>query len=112
MPLPVLLGLPWLAGVIGSGFMGVFAWFMTYLTKRIAFVAAAIVVLIALTSGLFLALEALTSGLVYVLPSSLTGSVGLFAPSNLSVCVSIVVSAHMLRYAYDWNVRILHMKLV
>lgn len=111
MPLPVLLGIPWLAGVIGSGFMGLFAWFMTYMTKRLAFVAAAIVVLVALTTGLFVALESLTAGLVYILPNALSQGVGLFAPSNISVCVSIVISAHMLRYAYDWNVRILQMKL-
>lgn len=112
MPIPAVLGVSWLAGVIGTAFAGLFAWLLTFMTKRLAIVVLAVGVLLTLTASLFVALESLLSGLVYILPASLTQSVGLFAPSNLSLCVSIVVSAHMLRYVYDWNVRVVQMKLI
>lgn len=112
MPVPVLLGIPWLAGVIASAFLGIFTWFMSYMTKRLAFVAAAIIVIVSLTTALFAGIHSLTAGLVYVLPAAITQSVGLFAPSNLSLCISVLVSAKMLRYAYEWNIKIIQLKLV
>ena len=112
MPLPVLAGLPWLAGVIASAFAGLFAWFMTFVTKRFAIVAAGVVIIVSLTSSLYAALAALVSTLALTLPPTLVGNVGLFVPSNLGACVSIYVSARLLRWAYDWNVKIIQMKML
>ena len=111
MPLPVLAGIPWLASIIASAFAGLFAWFMTFVTKRFAIVAAGIAIIVGLTSGLYAALGALVSTLAVTLPSTLVGNVGLFVPSNLSACVSIYVSARLLRWAYDWNVKIVMAKM-
>ena len=42
MAIQALAGLPWLAGIIGSAFAALFAWFMTFITRRFALVAAGI----------------------------------------------------------------------
>lgn len=111
MPIPILAGLPWLASAIISAFTAIFTWFTSYLTRRVALVAAAVVIIIALTTGLFAALEGLLAGLSYAMPSAITEGLALVTPSNLSLCLSIIITAHMLRYAYDWNVRIVQLKL-
>jgi len=112
MPLPVLAGLPWLAGVIASAFAGLFAWFMTFVTKRFAIVAAGLVIIVTLTASLYAGLGALVATVAVTLPPSLVGHVGLFMPSNLGACVSIYVAARLARWAYDWNVKIIQMKML
>lgn len=111
MAIPVLAGVPWLAGVIASAFAGLFAWFMTFITKRFAIVAAGLAIIVGLTAGLYAALGGLVSALAQTLPSELVGHVGLFVPSNLSACISIYISARLLRWAYDWNVKIVMAKM-
>lgn len=112
MAIPVIAGLPWLAGLIGGLFSSLFSFFTTYFTKRLAIVAAAVLVVVGLTAGLFAALDALLAGLVFTLPAEFTGMVGHFLPSNAVACVSIVTSAKLLRFAYDWNVRVIQWKLL
>jgi len=111
MPLPALVGLPWLAGVIVSAFVSFFTWLATFATKRLALVGIAVTAIIALTAALFIALEALVSTLNVTVPTEIAAGVSLLMPSNMTVCISILVTARGLRYAYDWNTRIVQLKL-
>lgn len=111
MAIQAIAGIPWLAGIIGSGFAALFAWFMTFVTKRFALLAAGIAIIVTLTTSLYAGLVALVSAVVVQMPTELTDLVGLFLPSNLGYCISVYVSAHLLRWAYDWNVKIIQLKL-
>lgn len=110
MPL-VLAGLPWLAGALGGLFSALFNFFATYITKRFAIVAAALLVIAALTAGLFAALQALVAGLSLLVPESVVTMGAFILPSNVDECASIAVAAKMARYAYDWNIKIIQYKL-
>lgn len=112
MPVPVLVGLPWLAGLVGGFFSTLFSFFATYVTKRVAIVAAAVVIITTLTVGLFTALELLIDGLAVVLPGEFTGMAGHFVPPIAPACVTAHVTAKLLRFAYDWNVRVVQYKLL
>lgn len=109
--MPVLLGLPWLAGVLGGLFASVFSYFAQYLTKRIALVVTVIAVLVTLTASMFTALQAIITGLSYAVPASISEGMALLIPDNALPCLTAVISAHVIRYVYDWNVRILQYKL-
>lgn len=111
MPFALLAGVPWLAGVITAAFIGIFTWFLQFLTKRLAFTAAAIVLIAGLTAGLFAGLEALLSTISLVVPPEITQLSGVVLPSNLSQCMSVVITGYLLKYAYSWNVKIIQMKL-
>jgi hypothetical protein len=111
MAIQALAGLPWLAGIIGSAFAALFAWFMTFITRRFALVAAGIAIIVGLTTSLYAALLGLVAALVVNMPTEMTAHVGLFIPSNLGYCVTVYVSAQLLRWTYDWNVRIIQLKL-
>lgn len=109
--IPVLAGMPWLAGVLGGLFSSLFNFFATYITKRFAIIAAAVLVIVALTSAFFAALQAMVAGLSLVVPSSVVQLAAFVLPSNVDECASIVVASRLLRYAYDWNIKIIQYKL-
>ena len=105
-----LAGIPWLAGILGGIASALIGFFSKFVTARLAVVAAGVVIIVSLTAGLFAALEGLLAGLTYVMPSEIAEGVALVTPGNLTTCLSIIITAHMLRYAYDWNVRVLQYK--
>lgn len=111
MALPLLAGIPWLAGLIGGLFTTLFAFFAQYLTKKLAVVAVAITLIVGLTTAFIAALTALTSAIQFAAPPWYTLAVQLVVPDNAFFCVSTIFTAHLLRYAYDWNVKIIQYKL-
>lgn len=112
MPFPVLAGVPWLAGVLGSAFGALFTFFATYITKRFAIVAAAIVIIAALTATLFATLEALAAGLSLYLPPQYLVMVDHFLPDNAMACVTAYLTARIARWVYAWNIRLVQYKLL
>lgn len=109
--IPVLAGLPWLAGLLGGLFTSLFTWFATLLTKRLAVVAAAVLVIGTVTLGFFAALNALIAGLGLVLPAEALQGAAHVLPPNTSACITAMATAKTLRWGYDWNVKIIQYKL-
>ncbi|RNL67199.1 DUF5455 family protein [Zhongshania marina] len=111
MAIPVLAGIPWLAGVIGGVFSALFAYIANFVTKRLAVSVAVVSVIIAVTTAFFVAVNAIVSGITIVAPPEVAIAAGLVVPSNATLCVSSYMSALLLRWAYQWNVKILQYKL-
>ena len=112
MAIPVIAGIGWLGTLLASAFGTLFTWFVTFMTKRLAIVTAAILVIVALTSALWATIEGSLAALSLALPNEFSAALGMILPSNASTCISIIISAHMLRYAYEWNIRIVQYKLL
>ena len=109
MPVPAILGLPWLATAIGSLFSGLFVFFAQYLTKRVAVIAAVIALVLASTLGMIALIESLLTGITYIAPDF--QYVGLILPSNFSSCLGACITARLAYWAYSWNTRIIQYKL-
>jgi hypothetical protein len=107
--MPVLLGLPWLAAVLGSLFTGVVAWLAQYVTKRIAIVVVAIAALVTLT-GTFVALaEGVIGALSYSFP--IAANFGFILPPDLTTLVSSYAAIRLAYWVYSWNVKIVQLRL-
>lgn len=104
-----LLGLPWLAVSIGTFFSGLLAFFAKFVTKRVAIVGAAIGVILTITATFIAAIEGLLVGIAYAAPDF--GVAFAFFPPNMSACVSAIITAKILKWAYSWNVSFIQMKL-
>lgn len=104
-----LLGIPWLATAIGGFLTTTIAFFASFLTRRFAIIAAVITVVVSLTVAFIATIEGLIAGINYVSPDM----AGVFAivPGNFSACLSVIVTAKMLKWAYSWNVTLAQMKL-
>jgi hypothetical protein len=109
MALPLILGMPWLAGIVGGLFTSLFSFFAQHLTKKIAVIGAVIALVIGATTVFVLLIEGLMSSIYIAFPS--VGPVGLFVPSNISTCLSAMVTAKAAHWAYGWNIRVIQYKL-
>lgn len=112
MAIPLLAGIPWLAGLIATFFISLFTFFTKFLTKKFAVVAVAITLITGLTAGFIAALNALTSAISFVAPPWYSLAVQLVVPENATFCISTILTAHLMRYAYDWNVKLIQLKIL
>ncbi len=109
--MPVLLGLPWLAGILISGFTSLVTFLGTYLTKRIAVITAVVGSLVALLATFTLAANSAISSVLVSYP---TGSLayGLaMLPSNTDVCIAAIATVRIAGYAYNWGSKIVQLRL-
>tara|TARA_R110000772_G_scaffold165646_2_gene277110 strand:+ start:94820 stop:95158 length:339 start_codon:yes stop_codon:yes gene_type:complete len=111
MALPVLAGIPWLAGIIGAAFTSLFTFFAQHLTKRVAVSITVILSLVGITSAFFATITGMINAISYVAPPSITAGMALIVPSNATACITAVVTAHTIRYAYAWQFRIIQYKM-
>lgn len=111
MPFPVVVGIPWLAGVIAGLFTAIVSFFLKYFSKRLSVVLVGIAFIATLTTTFLAAISSLLSGLAYAMPSEVSTIINWVVPNNLSLCVSAIVTAHVLRWVYEWNVKIVQLKL-
>lgn len=107
--MPVLLGLPWLASAIAAIFGAVVSWLATYITKRLAILVAALLLLATLTVAFIAAMEGLIAGLSLTVPYA--SVVALFLPDEFTTLLGLYISARLLWWAYWWNVKIVQLKL-
>jgi hypothetical protein len=103
--------IPWLAGALSAMFVSVFSFVTEYMTKRLAVVVAAVVVIGVTTVALFTAINLLLTGIAVAIPANYGAYAGMFLPSNLDECITAVASARVLKYGYDWQIKIIQYKL-
>lgn len=94
----------WLAGLIGN----LAALFGLSLAKKTFVLTAAITASISITLAFALSIKSLYLGIVVDLPAWAAGG-AMFLPSNLALCISVIISAKIGRFIYDWNMSHLHM---
>ena len=112
MAIPVIAGIPWLAGVIGAFFGTIYTYLIKIFTKRIAIALAFLGVMATLTTAFFAAMVGVMQGLAAAAPDELTTAAGLVVPSNAITCMTAITVAHTLRWAYEWNVKVIQYKML
>jgi hypothetical protein len=76
------------------------------ITSKVLRVGAFVVVAIALTAALIAGFNAALSTVSVALPNEVLVVAVSLLPSNATACISVVLSARIARFVYDWNVRI------
>lgn len=111
MPVPAVLGIPALATFLGGIFTKLVEGFGTFFTRRLAIVLAAITALVALTTAFMTLLSGMVSLLIPAFPPWLSGGLGHILPSSWPLIVSTVISAQVARWVYEWNVKVVQLRL-
>ena len=106
--MPLIL---WLASLLGSLLSGLISFFAQYLTKRLAIVAMVVSAIAAFTIGFFAAVVALINSIVTAAPAEISYAIMWFIPSNAPSCIAVVLSAHAIRWVYEWNIKIVQFRL-
>ena len=108
--IPVLAGFPWLASILSAIVLSFLSFFVRIFTKKMAFVAFFVSASALFTSAFFSALESLVSTISLSVPDYFNVACQMIVPSNSTACISVMISARVLRFIYDWNIKILNMK--
>ena len=104
--------MPLLASWLGSLLASLVSFFAVFLTKRIAIVVAVITAAAVLTGAFVAALQGLMIGIASATPTWLALGWGWLGPDNIDECAAAIISAHILRWVYYWNIKIIQYKLV
>lgn len=110
MAIQAVLGIPVLAGVIGSLFTSLFTFAAQYFTKRLALLSAGLILISSVVGAFYAAIMALAVSISVAVPVEISAAAGFFVPDNAVGVVSAVMASKVLRYAYDWNVRVIQYK--
>lgn len=103
--------MPILAAWLGSLFTSLVSFFAVVITKRVAIIAAVLTAVISVTAAFVAAMQGLFTAISYAAPAEINLAWGWLVPDNLDNCIAAVIAGHLLRWAYDWNVKVLQMKL-
>lgn len=98
-----LMRLPALAVFITGLFGQLIGWLAQYVTRRVAVASTAITALVTLAVALTVTLNGIASNLSVAIPSELAQGIGMFVPDNAVPCLSAVLSARLIRWAWEWQ---------
>lgn len=104
-----LLKLPVLVAFLSSLFAQIVAFFTQWFSVRTAMQLGIISIVSGLTVLLFASIKALMAGIVVIAPPSFNQAMSLIIPSNLPICFSALVSAHIVRWVWIWQVHFIEM---
>ena len=108
--LPILSGisgamsLPALAAFLGGLATKVFEFFFLKFTKQMAINLTIVTMIIAMATATSYAIYAMLTGLHFLVPPFLSQAWGFFVPDVAVPCVSTILSARVLRWAWEWQV--------
>ena len=81
----------------------VLGWFTVLFTRRIAINLTIITLIVGVALGFIVAIKVLLAGLSFVVPNQLATGLSLFVPSNAVPCLSVILSAKVIRWVWVWQ---------
>lgn len=96
----ILAGFLWLGRFVVSFGGWIVYWFGKYVSKKIVTAASVTAALAVPAAAMYTGLNALISALIPVSPPWLSLAAQLFLPSNITVCISSIFGAHVIRWVY------------
>lgn len=93
-----------MASLLTGLLAGIASWFGAWFSKKVAMGLSLVAVFTTLTAALTAALWTMLQGLVVAIPTEWACYIGMWIPNNFSACVSAIVTAKLLRWAYDIQV--------
>lgn len=104
--IPMLLDAPFIIAALIGIFQAAIAFFLQFMTRKFAAIAAATVIFVSLTAALVIALNVIVSTITYAMPVSITLAISWFMPSNFVSCISAYYSARAVKLVYDLKAQV------
>ena len=98
------LSVPAIAAFIGGIATKVFEFFFLKFTKQMAINLTIVTMIIGMATATSYAIYALLTGLHYLVPPFLSQAWGFFVPDIAVPCTSALLSARVMRWAWEWQV--------
>jgi hypothetical protein len=94
---------------LGNLFGWLFTFFAQWFTKRTAIQLGVVSGIVVLSTAVFASITALIASVSVVTPDFVQDGMNMCIPSNFSFCVSVLISAKLLRWAWQWKVHFIEM---
>lgn len=107
----LLVGLFSVITFIGSLFTRSVSVALEYSAKRLIIIASVVALMGSFVAAFFFAIKTTIDSIALVAPPALNTAASLCVPDNLPMIVSLQLTARLLRFAYEWNVKVLQWRL-
>jgi predicted PurR-regulated permease PerM len=104
--------MPLLAAFLGGIFTNLVTFFTSYMTKRLAIIAAVVTAFLALTGAFVASVNTAIQGISRAMPAEMGIAASWVVPDNFEACVAAYLATELTAWVYSWNVRIIQYKLI
>jgi Family of unknown function (DUF5455) len=104
--IPFILDAPFIIAALIGIFQAAITFFLQFMTRKFAAIAAATVLFVSLTAAMIVALNVIIAGISYATPNEITMAMSWFMPSNITACVSAYYSAVAVKFVYDLKAKV------
>lgn len=104
--IPFILDAPFIIAALIGIFQAAITFFLQFMTRKFAAIAAAIAVFVSLTAALVVTLNIIIIGISYAMPDEITRAISWFMPSNTMTCISAYYSAVAVKFVYDLKAKV------
>jgi len=107
----IIIGVTFIATFISQMVTTLFTSWLQVATKRFFIIAAVLAAMATFVAGFFVAITSAINSIASVSPPLLNQAASLVVPDNFITLVTIQITARLLRFAYEWNVKVLQWRL-
>lgn len=107
----LLAGIIGLMSFIGSLFTRSVSVALEYSAKKLFIIASVLAILAGFVGAFYFAIKQTIESIALVSPPYLNQAASLCVPDNLPMIISLQITARLLRFAYEWNVKVLQWRL-
>ena len=107
----VIAGIFGLITFIGSLFTRSVSVALEYSAKRLIIIGSVVALMASFVAVFYFGIKSIIDSIALVSPPSLGIAASLCVPDNLPMIISLQLTARLLRFAYEWNVKVLQWRL-
>lgn len=107
----IFIGVTFIATFLSQMVTTLFTSWLQVATKRFFIIAAVLAAMASFVAAFFVAISATINSIAMVSPPALNQAASLVVPDNFVTLVTIQITARLIRFAYEWNVKVLQWRL-
>lgn len=107
----IVIAITFLATFLADIFTRSVGVFFEIMTKRVLIITACVAVLAAFVVGFYALMLTIINSISANLPPFFSQAASMVVPDNFVTLASITITAHIARWAYEWNVKVLQWRL-
>jgi len=107
----IILGVTFLATFLSQIFTTLFTSWLQVVSKKFIIIAAVLAGMATIVAAFYVAIRATIDSIAMVSPPFLNQAASLVVPDNFVTLVTIQISVRLIRFAYEWNVKVLQWRL-
>lgn len=107
----IIIGITFIATFLSQLVTTLFTSWLQVATKRFFIIAAVLAAMATFVAAFFVAISATINSIAMASPPALNQAASLVVPDNFVTLVTIQITARLIRFAYEWNVKVLQWRL-